>query len=182
LQKKSRAKKYAGALFAIALEEGNEKQTGKELMSLSSTTAGSGQLSAALVNPMYDLKERQELGEAICERLECSPGVRRFLEVLVETRDVALLPDISGSYSLMEDEHEGRLHVVLEAPWEPDGETERKIKEKLHGLTGKEIILNYKVNSDLMGGIVLRVGNTILDSSIKSQLERVQEKIVEGVM
>jgi len=82
----------------------------------------------------------------------------------------------------MEDDYEGRLHVVIEAPWEPDSETERKIREKLHGLTGKEILLNYQVNSDLMGGIVIRVGNTILDSSIQSQLERVQEKIVEGVM
>jgi len=56
MQKKSRAKKYARALFDIALEEGSQQKTGEELRNLSSTSGGSEQLTAALVNPMFDLK------------------------------------------------------------------------------------------------------------------------------
>ncbi|MFQ5587133.1 MAG: ATP synthase F1 subunit delta, partial [Thermodesulfobacteriota bacterium] len=146
MRKKSFAKKYATSLLDIALEEKRQREIRGELDTISSLIVDSPELSTALLHPMYDLDDRRRLAESVCERAGLSRTIQRFLAILVETRDVRLLPEISNSYSMMEDELEGRLHVVIEAPWEPDSETETRIREKLHSLTGREIILVNKVD------------------------------------
>ncbi|NOS35652.1 MAG: ATP synthase F1 subunit delta [Deltaproteobacteria bacterium] len=176
------AKKYARALLDIALEDKMAKEIGGELSTLSAIISDNSDLSTALLQPMYGMGDRQGLAEAVCEKAGLSQTVQRFLAVLVETRDVLLLPEMAGAYARMLDDIEGRLHVIVETPWELDSSTEAGIKEKLHSLTGKEIILASSVNRELIGGIVIKMGNTILDSSVKAQLERVEEKIVEGVV
>jgi len=182
LLRNSAAKKYARALLDIAIEDKVASEVGGELSTLSAIVSKHHDLSTALLQPMYDMGDRQGLAEAVCEKAGLSRTVQRFLAVLVETRDVPLLPEMSAAYAGMLDELEGRLHVTVETPWELDSAAEAGIKERLHALTGKEIILASSVKSELIGGIVIKMGNTILDSSVKAQLERVEEKIVEGVV
>ena len=91
---------------------------------------------------------------------------------------IKTIEEISAAYSILEDELLGRIKVKVESATELDNSHIREINKKLRQLTSKEIILTVEKNPALIGGLVFRIGNTILDGSIKTQLERVKEKII----
>jgi F-type H+-transporting ATPase subunit delta len=104
------------------------------------------------------------------------------MAILVETRNIRFLEEVVEAYSRLEDGLAGRLRATVEAPIELDPALVDEIRSKLKGLTGKEVILTYRHNPSLLGGLVLRIDNTILDGSLKTQLELMREKIIEGVV
>ena len=178
MKKGAAAKKYARVLIEIGLEEKSYRETGNELRNLSSVFAANPQLMRFLLNPMHKLEDRKGLVEKIAAALKTSDALKRFLALLVENRDIRVIEDISRAYSRMEDELSGRIKVKVESPVELDEQHISKIKKKLSDMTSKDIILTVEKNPALIGGLVFKVGNTILDGSIKTQLERVRERIV----
>jgi F-type H+-transporting ATPase subunit delta len=81
----------------------------------------------------------------------------------------------------MEDELAGRLRVTIEAPAELDKKLMDELKKKLEDETKKEVILAFEKKEALIGGLVLKVGNTVLDGSLRAQLDRAKETILKGV-
>lgn len=171
-------RRYARALIEIG-EEGNRyKAIGRELRDLLGVFSGSPELYNILLNPMYKLEERKGLVEGICENLGVSLEVKKFLSLLVETRDIRLYQGICEAYFRLEDELEGRITARVEAPVELDKGLVTGVKERLQTLTGKDIVLKVDKNPALIGGLVVRVGNVILDGSIKTQLEKIKDRLV----
>lgn len=180
--KNSAARRFAKALIELGKEENKYDQFGKELRAAFAVFKGSPELYKVLLNPMYKLDLRKGIMEKVSESLKLSPYVGRFFNILVETRNVRLLEDIIAAYSRLEDELAGRLRATLEAPVEPDALTIESIKEKLAKATGKQVTLTCRNNPSLLGGLVLRIDNTILDGSLRTQLDLMKEKIMEGVV
>lgn len=173
-------RRYAKALIEIGKEEKDFKAIGRELRDLLAVFSGGPELYRILLNPMYKLEERKGLVEGICENLGVSLKVKRFLSLLVETRDIRLYQGICEAYFRLEDELEGRITAQVEAPVELElyKGLVTGIKERLQTLTGKEIVLKVDKNPALIGGLVVRVGNVILDGSIKTQLEKIKGRLV----
>lgn len=180
--KTSASKRFAKALMEIGKEDGAYAQYGKELRSVLALFSGTPELYKVLLNPMYKLDERKALVERISASSGLSVSVARFLSILVETRNIRFLEDIVAAYSRLEDDLAGRLRATVEAPMELDAPLVDEIRRKLGAVTGKEVILTYNYNPALLGGLVLRIENTILDGSLKTQLELMKEKILEGVV
>lgn len=93
-----------------------------------------------------------------------------------------MIKGISSAHSKIEDELAGKIKVNIETAVELDEGCLKEIRKRLQEITGKEIILSVEKNSALIGGLVFRIGNTILDGSIKTQLEKVKEKIIQGAI
>ena len=180
--KSSAAKRFAKALIEIGTEEKAFEAYGKELRSVLAVFKGNPDLEKVLLNPMYKLEERKSLIEKVSASLGLSPYVAKFMTILVDTRNIRFLDEVVEAYSRMEDGLSGRLRASIEAPMELPEALVDEIRSKLKGLTGKEVILTYKNNPALLGGLVLRIDNTILDGSLKTQLEMMKEKTIEGVV
>src|SRR3972149_6552895 len=157
--KSSASKRFAKALIEIGREEGAWDRYGKELRSVVAMFRGNPELEKGLLKP-----------------------ISKFFSILVQTRNIRFLDDISEAYSRFEDELAGRIRASVEAPTELDGAIVDDIRKRLGELTGKELILTCSSNPALLGGLVLKIENTILDGSLKTQLELMKEKILEGVV
>lgn len=180
--KTSVARRFAKALIEIGIEEKAYEQFGKELRTALAVFSGNPELYKVLLNPMYKIEERKALMEKVSASIGLSQYLKKFFIILVETRKIRFLDRIVEAYSRLEDELAGRLRASVEAPMELPAALTDEIKARLGGITGKEIILTSRLNPELLGGLVLRIDNTILDGSLKTQLELMKEKILEGVV
>lgn len=180
--KKNLAKRFAKSLIAIEQEEKRYKETGAELRNIAAAFVANPEIKRFLLNPMYKIEDRQALANRVAESLNISPSVKQFLSVLIVARAVALIEDISAAYDRMEDKLAGRMAVTVETAISLEEGRIAEIKKKLEQIIKKEIILSVKKNPALIGGLVFRVGNTILDGSVKTQLEKVRERIMAGSM
>ncbi len=129
---------------------------------------------------MFGLDERKSLAVKVAEAVGASDIVTKFLVLLVTSRNIKLLDDICQAYARMEDELAGRVRVTLEAPEELADDLVAEIKKRLVDETGKEVVLSFEKNPSLVGGVVIRIGNMVLDGSVKSQLERMRERLLGG--
>ena len=180
MRKAAIAKRYAQALIGIGKADKFHAKYGSELSNLVAVFVAEPSLYKILLNPMHKLETRLEFLGKACEAAGITETVKRFMEILVEKRSVRLLPDIVAAYSKMQDELSGRLRVEVQAPAAPAGAILDSIKAKIAAETKKEVLVSFTERPELIGGMVVRIGNTILDGSVKTQLEKAKEKLMEG--
>lgn len=182
MKSSSVARRFAKALIEIGREEKAYENYGKELRTALAVFKGAPEIYKVLLNPMYKIEVRRGLMEKVSESLKLSPYVAKFFNILVETRNIRILESIVEAYSKLEDELSGRLKAVVESPAPLDGALLEEIKKKIGGSTGKDVRITNRTNPELLGGLVIRIENTILDGSLKTQLALMKEKILEGVV
>lgn len=182
MRKTGTAKRLAKALLEVGREENAYREFGEELKAMAEVFRKNPELMGVLLNPMYKLEQRLDLVEKVSQGADLKPQVARFLRILVESRSINLIQEIAAAYSDLEDEIAGRIRAQVESPFEVGEDSLQAIKAQLSKATGKEVVLGYKKNPALIGGIVIRMDNTILDGSLKTQLELMKEKILEGVV
>lgn len=175
------ARRFAKALITIGVEHKATGRYGEELRDAAAVFKATPELYKMLLNPMYKLEERCALMDKVSSSVKASEAVSIFFNILVSTRSIKLLEDIAAAYQKFEDALAGRLRATIEAPFEPSAAFLEEIRGKLKGLTGKEIIVSYRRRPELIGGLVVRMDNTVIDGSLKTQLNLMKEKILEGV-
>lgn len=180
MKKRSTARRFAKALISIAREEDAVQKFRDEITLTNAVFAKTPELYKVLLNPVYTAQEKNNLLNKLCSSLSLAKHTERLLTMLVETRNIGLLPEITSCYQRLEDELSGRIRVTVEAPHEIAGSVLEEIRKKISEETGKEAVLDARLNTALLGGMVLRIDNTLLDGSIKKQLELLREKIAEG--
>ena len=181
MRKTTLAKRYAEALIDIGKEEQRYEQYGDELRKVASAFDAAPVLYKVLLNPMYRVETRKAIVEELAGRLSLSEVMVKFLSLLVERRHIRLLDEITKQYSQMEDRLAGRLRVTVEVSAGVDASLVEAVKAKIAEESGNRVILTTRENPDLIGGLIIKIGNTIFDGSIKTQLERMKEKLLEGV-
>ncbi|MFZ3071764.1 MAG: ATP synthase F1 subunit delta [Thermodesulfobacteriota bacterium] len=180
MRKAAIARRYASALMGIGKVDSSYATYGSELANLIVVFVAEPALYKILLNPMHKLETRLELLGKVCEAAGVTETVKRFMEILVEKRSVRLLPDIDAAYSKMQDELSGRLRVEVQAPAVLTDAILDSIKAKLASETKKEVVVSFVVKPELIGGMVVKIGNRILDGSVKTQLDKAKEKLMEG--
>ncbi len=179
MKKGAVAKRYARVLIELGREGNRYREIGRELRDIAAIFAANHELKRFLLNPMYKLDDRKAILHKVADASAVSDAVRRFLTILVETRGIGIIEDVATAYSRLEDEIVGRITVTVESAAELDNGRVKEINKKLQELTGREVVLTVEKNPPLIGGLVFRIGNTILDGSIKTQLQRVRERIAQ---
>ncbi len=177
------AERYAKALFGLAKSEGVVTRIGEELRLLQGFFSQSPDIYSFLSAPVYDYKDKRGVIEQIVSTLKLSKLTKNFLLVILKKNRMKLYHEIVKRYEGFEDEDSGRVRVQVVLPdREVDGSLIDKIKERLHKMTGKEILLSIDEDSDIIGGVVVKMGDLVLDGSIRSKLMRIKESIKRGVV
>jgi len=174
------ARRYAKALLLIGKEDGQTEIYREELNAFSELMEREGELNQALINPLYDTGARKKVLEAVLAKLSLSKVMNAFLLLLFEKSRVSFLANINDFYQNLADELKGVARASLVSATELSSETIEKIRSSLSQKTGKDIVLECAQDSSLIGGIVTRIGDLVLDGSIKTQLLNMRESLKRG--
>ena len=174
------ARRYAKALLLIGKEDGQAEGYREELARFSKLIREDKALDQALNNPLYDADGRRKVLAAVIKKMKLSRVMASFLTLLFDKRRIAFIGHIDDFYQKLADELKGVARASLVSAAELSDETVVKIRSALSKRTGKDIILEVKQDPSLIGGIVTRIGDLVLDGSIRTQLVNMRESLKRG--
>jgi F-type H+-transporting ATPase subunit delta len=172
------ARRYAKALFDIGADAGTYEALGEELADLAALYQSSVELRQTLMNPIFKPSEKRAILEKILPQVTPSQVVQRFAMLLLERGRIALLPALARAYRELSDAYAGRVRaVVVSATPLGAGDLDR-VRRALEQRTKKKVMLEAEVDPNLIGGLVARVGDLVLDGSVRTQLTTLREKLL----
>ncbi len=174
------ARRYAKALMLIGKEDGQTETYRKELEGFSDLIATEKSLERAINNPLYDAAARRKVLATIIKKLALSGVMKSFFMLLFDKGRFVYLGSISDFYQKLADELKGIGRASLVSATALSSETVEKIRATLSERTGKDIILEVEQDPSLIGGIITRIGDLVLDGSIKTQLLSMRESLKKG--
>jgi len=174
------SRRYARALLLIGKDDGKAEVYKQELDSIARLVANEKGLELALTNPLYNTVARKKVLQLVIEKLNLSKAVRSFLFLLFDKGRIGFLGTINEFYQKLADELKNVARASLVSANELSAETVEKIRATLSKMTGKDIVLDVKVDQSLIGGVVSRIGDLVLDGSIKTQLLNMRESLKRG--
>ncbi|MGB6009943.1 MAG: ATP synthase F1 subunit delta [Desulfobacterales bacterium] len=174
------ARRYAKALLIIGKEDGQAETYRDELDGFAKLMAKEKELEQAITNPLYAVSGRKKVLEAVIEKVNVSKVMKSFLLLLFDKGRFGFIHTINDFYQKLADELKGVLRASLVSATKLSSETVEKIRTTLSTRTGKDIILEVDQDPGLIGGIVSRIGDLVLDGSIKTQLLNMRKSLKRG--
>jgi F-type H+-transporting ATPase subunit delta len=175
------ARNYAETLLELADRHGGEKtmeQFGSAFDALAALVESDRSVREFLSTPRVAGKVKMD---ALALALEGkAPDLFvRFVRVVTGKRRQGLLPGIARAYRDLVDERMGRVRVAVSISHEPDDRLQEEIRRALEKRTGREVIPTFTVDPELLGGIVVQLGDEILDSSLRSRMAGLRRRLLE---
>lgn len=171
--KRSIARRYAQAL--LELTEGDPGIVADRLQEFDGVLQANPVLKEVLISPAFRLEERKKVFDQLIKKLGWTRPLDRFLWYLVEHRRMAWLGVIAECFIAMVDQREGRIRVQVTSARPLDKKTSAELKKALtEGLKG-EVVLEPTVDESLLAGISVRVGDLVIDGSLKTQMEKLRD-------
>jgi F-type H+-transporting ATPase subunit delta len=172
------ARRYARALFGMGVDGGNFEALGREIGDFAELLSSSPELGQTLANPVFSGQEKRSVLEQLLPRVTPTPAVQRFVMLLLERGRIVLLPAIARAYRDMMDLHLGRVRAKVTSAQPLDAGALDRVRRALEQRTGKQVLLETAVDPELVGGVVARVGDLVLDGSVRTQLEDLRAKLL----
>jgi F-type H+-transporting ATPase subunit delta len=177
------ARNYAETLLTLAERQGPGAldEWGRAIDQLDGMLATDPRARQFLKTPRVRPEQKKEaLRQALAGR---APELFvRFVMVLVDKRRQSLIPEIAQAYRDLVDQRMGRARVEVTISHAPDAELQAEIQRALEVQLGRTVIPTYKVDPDLLGGMVLRLGDEILDGSVRSRANGLRRRLMETTM
>ncbi|MDD5169480.1 MAG: ATP synthase F1 subunit delta [Syntrophales bacterium] len=175
------AKRYASAFFEIAEEDKQLENYYKELSGFCALIEGNEDLRGFLANPIFDQSEKKAVVESIMSKTNISGITANFLKLLADKQRIVILSDIVESYRELMDEALKKVRVSVNTAFPLPSDLVKKLQDGLEAQTGKQVEMTIMEDQNLLGGIVVRVGDTLYDNSIKTQLNNIRNLLGEEV-
>ena len=175
------ALRYARALFDVAVKEDDIQQIGRDLAAFNTLVSGHELLGRVLVNPAIPAaRKRAVIEQLLAQGGKVSPVLSKLLLLLADRDRLALLPDLASAYEQRLMEHAKVVRAELTTAVPLPSERVTSLQQGLATLTGRQVHLETKVNPDIIGGAVARIGSTVYDGSVTTQLQKVKERLVSA--
>lgn len=171
------AKRYAKALFAVGKEEGAFAEYSKALNEMAQLYASMPEVSDALSNPVYPVEVREKVMDHLIQSLKVSKVMGNFFKLLVQKKRATIMPEIADVFQAMVDADNNICQGTVVSAMSLSPDLSEKVQATLEKITGKQVVLKSQVDPSIIGGIVAKVGDLVLDGSIKSQLAGLQASI-----
>ena len=176
------ASRYAKALFDIAKASGAEAMAkiGADIDQFAVLVRENAVLLELFRNPVFSPEEKQNVITILADKQETGEIVRHFLFLLADKHRLALLDEIAGEYRGLLDTANGILRGEMISAVSLDEQTRTNLLGQLEKKAGKTLVLDFKVDEALLGGMLLKVGDNIMDASLKTQLSLLKDTIKRG--
>jgi F-type H+-transporting ATPase subunit delta len=172
------ARVYGGSLFAVARKEGKLDVVREQLAQFVDAVRGSRTLQVFLFSPYFSTQEKRAGLERALEGAD--EIFVRFLELLIEKHRMPVIFRIRQEYENLHEEAEMRLGVEITSAVELPEATASHVAEEIGKRTGRRVELRRRVDPEIIGGLILRVGNAILDASVRTRLERLRREVAQA--
>ncbi len=176
------ARRYAKALFSIGQAQGDAELEayGKDLAAIAEVLNGNAELVKVFRNPIFSIEAKKAIVGQILEKLSPGQTIKNFCFLLADKQRLAWLPEIEAYYGVLLDQAKGVVRGELVTAVELPDAKQEAVKKQLADQLGKELILDFSADADILGGVVLKVGDKILDASLRAQLNAMKEQIKRG--
>lgn len=173
------AARYARALLDVAIKESDPEAAGQDLAAFVELVQRHPDLQRTFTNPVVSAADKRAVVEQLVDRLQPSAPVGKLLSLLATRGRLELLSDVLAVYRerLMEHRHIVQAEVTTAVPLSP--ERAAQLQQRLAAITGRTVTMTTKVDQALIGGVVTRVGTTVYDGSVATQLAKVRERLAE---
>ena len=169
------SKRYAKALFSLGQEDGNFEQYGRELTEFTQFVQDNNDFRQVIANPIFAVEDRRKVLQIVLEKSHFADVVKNFLNLLLDKNRIGAIEAITDYYSRLTDEVSGfaRAEIITARPLKE--EALGKIERSLEGLTSKKIKSEVREDEALIGGLVVKIGDLVLDGSVRTQLGGLKE-------
>ncbi len=167
------ARPYAKAAFQYALEKGALAQWSGQLATVAAVTAADG-MDAVLNNPSLTAGQQAQLVNEVCGD-ELNGEVKNFVAILADNKRLALLPEISAQFELFKANQEKSVDVEVVSAFDLEEATAMRLAEVLGKKLEREVKVSTSTDQDLLGGVLIRAGDLVIDGSVRGRLNKLAE-------
>jgi F-type H+-transporting ATPase subunit delta len=178
------ARRYARALFDVLRQESADaavvERTQTELAGLADLLKTYPALAGAISNPAVPVAKKRAVMQALLDKGAVRGSVAKLVLLLADRDRLVLLPDLAAVYDerVLEWKNVVRGEVTTAVPMA--SENIRALERRLSQATGRSVTLDAKVDPSIVGGVITRLGSTVFDGSVTTQLQRLKETLLEG--
>lgn len=175
---KTVARRYAKALFEVASEQKQIDAIEKDLKRITDTFEASPELTEWLSHPSIGDGQKKELLTKIFDQLNAY--TKNLMYLLVDRRRENVLFDLYEEYKKLANESRGIVEAVVTTAFELTEEDKKQVKATFEPMIGKTMELVERVDSDILGGVVVQIGDRLYDGSLRTRLNRFQEQLKQN--
>lgn len=168
------AGRYAVALFELARDNNVLDQVSDDLNRLQDLINGSEDLARLVRSPVFSRDQQLGAMEKILGRLKVSDLTSRFINVIIENRRLFAMPDMFRAFRALLAEHRGEMTATVISAQALEQSQKSQLESTLKDIFKRDVDLNEKVDSELIGGLIVKVGSRMVDASLATQLNNIQ--------
>lgn len=172
------SRRYATALADVVLKSGETETVKGELKIWEGLMAGSAELHSAFSNPSISHPKKEKVLEELIARTKPSRAAANFLRVLLRNGRLMELGRIITRFESVLEERSGIVSAEVASARELTDGQRNEVKTNLEKRTGRQVKIDFAVDPELIGGVVTRIGSTVYDGSVKTQLENLREELI----
>ncbi|HJR07596.1 MAG TPA: ATP synthase F1 subunit delta [Pyrinomonadaceae bacterium] len=171
------ARRYAAALADVVIAQGEAREVQDELNTWARMMEDNSALLEVFRNPTIPYDQKRNVLNTLIKRTRVRPTTANFLQVLLQNHRLSELNEINRKFAAVLDERSGVVSAQVTTARTVPESTKETLTAQLGTLTGKRVRLQFAVDEELIGGIVTRIGSTIYDGSVRTQLQQIKQKM-----
>ena len=171
------ARRYAKALFGLAVEKGRVEAWANALLSLKQAAVGSPDLADVLSNPVYSKEQRRAIVEKLAAALSLEAEPANLLFLLGDRNRLSYLAAVVDTFQGFADQHLGRVRAKVTSAVRLDESAAQALADSLAKATQAHVLLDRVVDPAILGGVVAEVGSLVYDGSVRTQLEVLRNQL-----
>ena len=172
------ANRYARALADVLAASGGYRKVLAELEDFERAYRESPELREVFASPAVPLPDKMKVLEAIGQRLGESPVTLNFLRVLLANYRMPLLEEATQAFRKVANDREGVVQVTITSASELSTTERESVVARFRQLTGKQVELDFRIETGLLGGMMAQIGSTVYDGSVRGSLARIREQLM----
>ena len=169
---------YARSLFEVAKEQDKLDDVREQLGAFADALAETRDLQVFFFSPYFSTAEKEEGLERVVT--DADPTILNFLKLLIEKHRMPVLFRIRADYDALWEEENKLLPVQITSAVELDSATVKQLGDRIAEQTDRKVDVSANVDPDILGGIVVRVGNSVLDASVRNRLEQLRRQVARA--
>jgi F-type H+-transporting ATPase subunit delta len=173
------ARNYAEALVSLANKAKDLTGWGTMISDVADAITRDQRLRLFLESPRVSVEQKNDvIAKAFQDRM---PRLFvRFLQSVIRHRRHGLIPEIAIQYHALVDAIEGRVHAQVTISREPDSKLEKTVTDRLSKVLGKSVVPHFSIDESILGGTIIRIGDTVMDGSVRRRLVRLRQRMMQG--
>lgn len=172
--------RYATAFFELARDENALDALEKDLAALAAALGDSADLQRLVSSPVFDADTKKAAFAALLEKAGAHQLTQNFVALLATNGRLAVLAEVISTFRAKAADHRGEVGAEATSAHPLTADQTKELRAQIEASVGKTVNLDTKVDASLLGGLIVKVGSRMIDSSLRTKLNRLQQTLKEA--